>query len=246
VTPARRDRSRRRGTSDTGPRSRPVTGPDRSTIEEELAALVDRARGEGVSLDDDRIGPLADLVEAIVSWSSRVNLVSRRELPVLVSKHVAPSLLPLIGRDPGSPCTLVDVGSGGGLPGLVIAIARPGWTVTLVEPLRRKTLFLESRVPACPGVRVLRMRAEEVPAGDPRLDAGADVVTARAVAPPHEIWPLARPLLAPGGELLVYVAGDAHEEAARELRDRFPGVGVAEPIRASFTRSALLRIVHAG
>lgn len=244
MTPSRRDRGRRRGAPDPArPRPRPVDGPTRATIDEELDALVARARDAGIVLDDACVSPLAAYVEAIVSWSSRVNLVSRRELPLLVSKHVAPSLLPLLGRDPDPARTLVDVGSGGGLPGAVLAIARPSWSVTLVEPLRRKTLFLESALADSANARVLRLRAEDVPHADPSLDGGADVVTARAVAPPHEIWPLARPLLRPGGELLVYVAGDGHRPAADELRTRFPDVEVADAVSASFSPSVLVRVI---
>jgi 16S rRNA (guanine527-N7)-methyltransferase len=211
-------------------------------IEAQLTDLLARARDEGVVVDPDRVVPLADYVESIVRWSSRVNLVSRRELPVLVAKHVAPSLIPLEGRDPLPPRVLVDIGSGGGLPGVVLAIARPSWPVTLVEPLRRKTLFLTTVTEPFANARVLRMRAEEVAASEPRLAGGADLVTARAVAPPHEIWPMARPLLRPGGELLVFVAGNAHDALAHEVESRFAEARVLSPHRPSFAAGAVMRI----
>lgn len=119
---------------------------------------------------------------------------------------------------------VVDVGSGAGLPGLPLAIARPDLTVTLVEPMLRRVRFLEEAVAllALP-VRVVRARAQELPRRQ------AQIVVARAVAPLRELVDNMLPLVAAGGELLA-VKGERAEseldEAAVALR-RWPDARVS-------------------
>lgn len=129
---------------------------------------------------------------------------------------------------------VVDIGSGAGLPGIVLAFVRPDLSVTLLEPLLRRTVFLQECVELLelPNVEVYRARAEEV-AGE----FAADVVTARAVAPLDRLARWALPLLRPGGELLA-VKG---ERAADELKEAEPvlrefGVRAAEVLRAGHGR----------
>ena len=68
-----------------------------------------------------------DFLVLLVRWQTRVNLVSRKELPRVVEKHVAPSLMPLLSPEmpAGHPRRVLDVGSGGGFPGVVLALLRP-------------------------------------------------------------------------------------------------------------------------
>ncbi|WP_018654240.1 16S rRNA (guanine(527)-N(7))-methyltransferase RsmG [Actinomadura flavalba] len=110
---------------------------------------------------------------------------------------------------------VVDIGSGAGLPGIVLAIVRPDLSVTLLEPLLRRTRFLDEAVALLDlgNVEVRRGRAEEVVA-----DFEADVVTARAVAPLERLVGWALPLLRPGGELLALKG----ERAAAELDEARP------------------------
>ena len=106
--------------------------------------------------------------------------------------------------------TVADVGSGAGLPGLVWAIARPDLHVTLIEPLLRRTTFLDEAVSALglgDEVTVLRARAEEV-------SDRFDVVTARAVAPLEKLAGWCLPLVRPGGVLLALKGRTAEEEVA--------------------------------
>lgn len=95
---------------------------------------------------------------------------------------------------------VVDVGSGAGLPGVVLAIARPDLRVTLVEPMQRRIAFLDDvRADlSLPGVETLRARADDLTTAGLK----ADVVTARAVAPVDRLAALAAPLLRGGGHLL--------------------------------------------
>lgn len=186
-------------------------------------------------------GDRLPLVERYVRWLAgpgvRRGLLGPREVDRLWGRHVlnsvaAAPLLPAGAR-------VVDVGSGAGLPGIPLALARPDLQVTLLEPLLRRSAFL-TEVVADLGLalRVERGRAEDLPA------AGADVVVARAVAPLARLVPLALPALRPGG-LLVALKGrsaeDEVEAAAMALRRaaavsvqvrELPVPGEDEPTRA--------------
>lgn len=110
---------------------------------------------------------------------------------------------------------VVDVGSGAGLPGIPLALARPDLSVVLVEPLARRVDWLCQVVEDLGlAVQVTRGRAEE--SGVRARWEGADVVTARAVAPLARLAGWALPLLRPGGTLLALKGATAAEEAGRD------------------------------
>jgi len=110
------------------------------------------------------------------------------------------------------PCSVVDLGSGAGLPGIVIALLLPDADVVLLEPMARRVAFLEEcvRVLDLRNVAVCRGRAEDV-AGR----VSADVVTARAVAPMERLAGLALGLTRPGGVVLAMKGAGASRELAR-------------------------------
>jgi 16S rRNA (guanine527-N7)-methyltransferase len=134
-------------------------------------------------------------------------LIGPREIPRLWDRHLVNCGLIAQTFEPGS--WLCDVGSGAGLPGVVIAILRPDLHVTVLEPLLRRTVFLEQVVDdlGLGQVSVLRGRAEE------QQDHRFDAVTARAVAPLDRLARWALPLCRPEGRL-VAIKG---ESAAAEL-----------------------------
>jgi 16S rRNA (guanine527-N7)-methyltransferase len=111
-----------------------------------------------------------------------------------------------------SGASVVDVGSGAGLPGIVLAVARPELAVILVEPLARRTEFLSEAVArlGLSNTTVVRGRAEDCAATiDP-----ADIVTARAVAPLDRLAGWCLPLVRPGGRLLAFKGASARDEVA--------------------------------
>jgi 16S rRNA (guanine527-N7)-methyltransferase len=124
---------------------------------------------------------------------------------------------------------VADVGSGAGLPGIVLAVARPDLTIMLVEPLARRTAFLSEAVTALgleATVTVVRGRAEDVVDGPP---AGADVVTARAVAPLDRLAGWCLPLARIGGRLLALKGASAADEVA-DHRAAINRLGGADPV----------------
>ncbi|MCB2102432.1 MAG: 16S rRNA (guanine(527)-N(7))-methyltransferase RsmG [Rhodobacterales bacterium] len=151
--------------------------------------------------DLDRLGAYLDLLE---KWQARINLVGPATLARAWSRHVLDSaqLRPLI--PPGA--VVVDLGSGAGFPGLVLAALHDG-PVHLVESDLRKGVFLAEANRLLGGRAILhnvRIEAADLPP--------ADVVTARALAPLDRLLALARPLLAPGGKCLFPKGARADEE----------------------------------
>ncbi|NUS42957.1 MAG: 16S rRNA (guanine(527)-N(7))-methyltransferase RsmG [Mycobacteriaceae bacterium] len=141
-------------------------------------------------------------------------LIGPREVPRLWDRHLLNCAV--IGElvEPGE--TVVDIGSGAGLPGIPLAIARPDVTVTLVEPLLRRTTFLVEFLDetGLENVRVIRGRAEE-PAVH-RAAGEADVVTSRAVAPLAKLAGWSIPLLRMGGRMLAMKGSSAADEVSRD------------------------------
>lgn len=144
-------------------------------------------------------------------------LLGPRETPRLWQRHIfnCAALLPLLPES----ATVCDIGSGAGLPGLVLAIGRPDVQVSLVEPLQRRVAFLEVAIEELgldERVEVLRGRAEEFDAG-----AGFDVVTSRAVGALTKLVGWSAPLMAASGQVLGLKGASAEAEietAQKELR----------------------------
>ena len=143
----------------------------------------------------------------LTEWTRRINLISANDIPHIRTRHIDDCLrlVPLI---PPGTARGIDLGSGAGLPGLVLAIAT-GIPFDLIEADRRKAAFLmeAARVTAAP-VTVHARRVE-----DCRIPP-APLITARALAPLPALLELAGPLLAPGGTMLAPKGARAAEEMA--------------------------------
>jgi 16S rRNA (guanine527-N7)-methyltransferase len=160
------------------------------------------------SLFGDRIELARQFTADLAREGETRGLIGPLEPPRLWSRHVVNSALvaPLLrsGR-------VGDVGSGAGLPGLVLAIARPDVALVLIEPMERRVDWLTEEADALglDNVEVVRARAEDAQLGEP-----LDQVTARAVSALSKLLPLTAPLLRPGGEFIVMKGARVDEEIA--------------------------------
>jgi 16S rRNA (guanine(527)-N(7))-methyltransferase RsmG len=156
---------------------------------------------------------LADLAALIRSWNPRVNLVSPKDLDRLEQRHLADSLQ-LADLVPPGATPLMDLGSGGGLPGLVLALTlrRP---IHLVEADRRKAAFLATAASTL-GLEHVTVHADRIEALRPKVAPG--VLTARALARLPELLAFAEPLLASDGVALFPKGRQAEAELTDAAR----------------------------
>ncbi|MEJ1089643.1 16S rRNA (guanine(527)-N(7))-methyltransferase RsmG [Microbacterium sp. Mu-80] len=146
----------------------------------------------------DLFGPRLDLArrytDALVAEGETRGLIGPLELPRIWTRHILNSAIaaPLFDG------SVADVGSGAGLPGLVLAIARPDVQLTLIEPMERRVTWLNEQVESLglDNVRVMRARGEDV-------GLEFDAVTARAVSALRTLVPITAPLVKDGGELIL-------------------------------------------
>ena len=202
---------------------------------------------EAASVFGDALDKARRYAELLATDGVTRGLIGPRETDRLWGRHllncaVVTELLPEYGR-------MVDIGSGAGLPGVVLAMLRPSLEVTLLEPLLRRAVFLEECVAelGLANATVLRARAEDKVAAQLR----ADIATARAVAPLDRLAGWAAGLLRPGGQLLAIKGQSADEElaAARTVLSRL-GARSAEVLRAGDGRvvptTTVVRVVMGG
>ncbi len=163
-----------------------------------------------------RLEIIADL---LIHWQKTINLVAPATIPDLWSRHIADSLQ-LMNHVPETPLSWVDLGSGGGFPGLVVAAVlaeRAGSKMALVESDTRKAAFLrEAARRASLPVSVHPQRIEQVAQA---LAPGTQVVSARALAPLPKLLDLAAPFLAAGALGVFQKGKDAEGELTAARKD---------------------------
>jgi 16S rRNA (guanine527-N7)-methyltransferase len=178
---------------------------------------------------------LLDHLRLLLAWSEAVNLTSVRDPVAAVRVHALDSLAGLAVLRARSIDAFVDLGSGGGLPGIPLAVVLPARRALLVEATAKKARFLSAAVGAvglAGRVEVAAVRAEDV-AADPCQRERWPAVTARAVAALADLVELAFPLLAPGGLLLAWKSGAlAGELADARLAARALGGGTIRVVPA--------------
>ncbi|MBY6363962.1 16S rRNA (guanine(527)-N(7))-methyltransferase RsmG [Rhodococcoides corynebacterioides] len=152
-------------------------------------------------------------------------LIGPREVPRLWERHLLNCAV--VGELVPDGASVVDVGSGAGLPGIPLAIARPDLTVFLVEPLLRRSVYLAEIVDALGlTATVVRGRAEQP--GVVKEAGGADVVTSRAVAPLEKLARWSLPLVHEGGVMIALKGSTAQDEIDRD-RTALTRLGAANP-----------------
>jgi 16S rRNA (guanine527-N7)-methyltransferase len=177
---------------------------------EEAAAAV-RAAAERVF--GEHIDQAAGYVELLERYGVERGLIGPREVDRLWDRHVLNSAV--IGEHIPEGARVVDVGSGAGLPGVPLAIARPDLSIVLLEPMARRVDWLAEVAEKLElPITIVRGRAEERPVREQL--GGADVVTARAVAPLARLADWCLPLVRPDGYLVALKGASAGEEIERD------------------------------
>ena len=155
----------------------------------------------------ERAEEISRYAEILATWGIERGLVGPREGDRIWERHIA-NCLPVTTLIKEG-VSLLDIGSGAGLPGIVIALARPDLRVTLLEPLQRRVDFLNEVIEELGlETKVIRGRAES-------LKGSFFAVTARAVAPLPKLLTISWHLVAPGGSVLAMKGEGAAEELAQ-------------------------------
>lgn len=207
--------------------------------------IVEDEPAYAAGLFGDHIEAARAFTADLAQYGEELGLIGPLEAERLWSRHIVNCALvaPLL-----RPGRVGDVGSGAGLPGLVLAIARPDVELVLIEPMERRTDWLtaESNRLALTNVTVVRGRAEDV-----HLVPLLDQVTARAVSALSKLVPLCAPLVKPGGELLFMKGARVEDELAsaekalRKARIQNPEVLIlGEGIVPEVTRVFRARVGH--
>jgi 16S rRNA (guanine527-N7)-methyltransferase len=173
-------------------------------------ALLAGAAPLGLRLDDALATKLEAHFELVLKWAERINLTTITDPRIAASRHGLDCLLFTTMVPDSASWKTVDIGSGAGFPGIVLALARPNLAMTLLEPIRKRTSFLRVALAelGLDAVRVIDGKLEppgkETPL-PPRAAPlwPADLIVSRATIPPLELVPLAGPRLAIGGRLVL-------------------------------------------
>ncbi|TQL46548.1 16S rRNA m(7)G-527 methyltransferase [Homoserinimonas aerilata] len=160
------------------------------------------------ALFGDRIDLARAFTNDLARRGEELGLIGPLELPRLWTRHVVNSALLAALLRPGR---VGDIGSGAGLPGLVLAIARPDVDFVLIEPMERRVAWLNEQksLLSLDNVEVVRARAEEA-----QLSPWLDQATARAVTALSKLIPLVAPLMKSGGELVFLKGASVEAELA--------------------------------
>lgn len=200
-----------------------------SNLDSALAELARRAPCLDVELSGGQLELIRTFLIELAGYNAHTNLVSCADPGLVVAEHVLDSLslvapLRSVGADRGR---LVDVGSGGGFPAFVLAIALPDMELTLIESVAKKARFLamlNQTLAFSARLRVLNDRAENV-ARDRTVRASFDAATARAVGKIDLASELCLPLLKKGGWLLAQKSNWQIEEEQRRAKIALPILG---------------------
>jgi 16S rRNA (guanine527-N7)-methyltransferase len=164
--------------------------------------------------DRKQVASLAAYAESLLRWSARINLTAAGSIDVLVEEHFPDAFA--LARKLDQPARVVDVGSGGGLPAIPLALLRPQLTIQLVEPIAKKAAFLRTAIRELAIGDRMSVKGErgegiaEAIAADPA--SAFDAAISRATLAPEKWLALGARLVRPGGRVFALATADALPE----------------------------------
>lgn len=174
------------------------------------AALADGARALQLDLNDSQVGRLMDYLGLLAKWNAVYNLTAVRNPSQMVTQHLLDSLA-VVPAFAGA-ANILDVGAGGGLPGMVLAIARPDMQVSMIDTVHKKTAFLTQAKAelGLANVTIHTARVEQLQVQQP-----FDVITSRAFAELKDFVNWSQHLLQQGGRFIALKGVMPQDEIAR-------------------------------
>jgi len=177
--------------------------------------IVEGARALDIDLTPDDTRRFAIHASELIRWNQKINLTAITDPLEVAVKHFLDSLPAVRFMPPNA--TLLDIGSGGGFPGLPLKILKPSLSITLVDASRKKVTFLKHiiRTLKLDNIEALHLRAEELTA-DARYVNRFDVIISRAFSALDHFFKLALPLLAEGGSVIAF-KGEVEQDEFNDL-----------------------------
>ncbi len=199
-----------------------------------IQALLAAAEEVNLPCDEGLAQRLAVHQELVGKWAKRINLTTVTEPAEAAVKHGLDCLLFASVLPDDSDETTVDIGSGGGFPGLIIALAQPVRQMVLLEPIRKRASFLRTAAAAL-GLKNVRVVEGRLEADRPArgIEWPVPCIVSRATIPPLQLVPLAAPYLQPGGALVLTAGGGA--PSVPDLLAAAEGTGLRHSERSSFS-----------
>ena len=181
-----------------------------------LEILQNGVKGLGITLGERELAQFQTYYEELVVWNQQMNLTAITGYEPVQVNHFLDSLTVVIAYIPQGKAKVIDVGAGGGFPGIPLKIAFPDIDLTLLEATGKKVLFLQHIVHKLEleDVQVVTGRAEEV-AHLPTQRGKYDLALARAVAPLVTLVEYTLPFCRPGGVFIAHKKGEIADEVAR-------------------------------
>ena len=172
----------------------------------------ERLVGNGISLSTAQVNLLIQYVDLLCAWNKKINIISRKDEENIWNRHILASIAILFNHRFAENTRIADIGTGGGLPGIPLAILHEKINFILIDSIKKKaiaTLDIVSQL-QLKNTAVILGRAENLPR-EKKFQHAFDYITARAVAPAEKLIDWAKPLLKE------CAAGEASENVSHEL-----------------------------
>jgi len=196
----------------------PALQPSPALSNPSMQTFLEGVHRLGLELSQQQLGQFLRYREELLDWNTRINLTAISDPDEVLLKHFLDSLSLLMAYDAPN-ARLLDIGAGGGFPGIPLKIVRPQWQIVLLEATGKKVRFLQHCIDTfqLQNVVAVQGRAEEL-AHKAEYRASFDVVTARAVASLPTLLEYAAPFCRVGGQIILPKKGDLAEELAQGKR----------------------------
>lgn len=189
------------------------TKPQPDLNRTELIDLADRLSEKGLPLTQHQQEQLWKYAELLLDWNKKVNLISRKDEDAVLTKHVLHALSLALFHAFKPKARVLDLGTGGGLPGIPLAIVFPDTYFLLIDSIGKKIAACSDMIEKLELKNVLAQKSRS----DELKNVKFDVIVSRQVAAMPELCAWCRPLLKKGGKLLCLKGGDLEEEIGQAL-----------------------------
>jgi len=180
----------------------------------------------GIMIDEEQREQIKRYCKELIYWNQNINMISRKDEENILDRHILHSMSILKYYNPKHKAKCLDIGSGGGLPGIPLKIARPDLDMTLVDSISKKVKMLKllSSHTGMKKIKAVNSRAENL-SKEQEYKGNIDVIFARGVARIAKLYGWVKPLLKNTGEIVLLKGGDLGEEI-EEAKSIYPDIEI--------------------